>query len=289
MGENDGILFIAYGDKCLREASKAMSSVKKNSPGIPVAVITDGEWCETQTPDYLIQKKNYTTDVKFSRKMKTECIYEESPFQRTLFLDTDVYVAKDIKLLFGLLDYYDFGAKFYGPFAKMKYPDKNSFFHLRCQSGVILFKKNDKNKKLFTLYKRYYAEAQQNSNKEGLLLDEPFLTKALIGSDVKTVHLGESLNFHLPVPTSVCNPIYIFHGRDENIETIAEEINGKWKDPINDVMSRVWLPEIKGFLPRGLKRLDALTAAALSLRRILNIYRRRWKGRAKKYYHKEDK
>ena len=80
--------------------------------------------------------------------------------------------------------------------------------------------------------------------------------------------------FNLGETILTYSPPVVVHGRDAHLEQIAREINEGW-DPAADYHPRLWMPNIKGLLPAGVRRSDPILAAALVLRRAWNELKRR--------------
>ena len=96
-----GVVYISTG-KYLQEACISANSLKQCMLGIHVTVFSDNEphadlfdhWIKIEDPvnstrDEVIQLKN-------------------TPYQKTLYLDSDTYVAEPLDDLFDMLDDYDF-------------------------------------------------------------------------------------------------------------------------------------------------------------------------------------
>src|SRR5207248_6360197 len=100
------------------------------------------------------------------------------------------------------------------------------------------------------------------------------LAIAIAKSRARPVHLAEYMNFALFETIVTYSPLVIVHGHQRHIDIIGAEINGRWK-PEADWHARVWLSNIEGLLPPGIRRSDPLLAFALLLRRLANHVRRR--------------
>ena len=265
--ESRGVIYLAFGEQWKLEAKRSLKSLRAVS-GLSVAVITDKAWEDGPKPDEFILCENVPG---FASKPKY--ILSESPFDRTLYLDTDTLVVSDPSPIFGLLNYYDIGVKFGGP--KLNEPNGLQF-HTQCNSGVILFKKNNANQNVMSLWIREYEKARDEqapaADKRGLG-DQRYLAIAIAKSNARPVHLEAYLNFTLFNTLSTCSPPIVLHGRLKDMEIIAEEKAMSW-DSAADWNSRIWIPNIRGFLPRGVRRSDPVLALALLLRRFYNDARR---------------
>ena len=134
MQASEGIVYLAFGQKYQDEAKRSLRSLRKVS-NVSTAVVTDRAWRDEPRPDQFVVREPVR-----SFRAKPLYVYRASPFERTLFLDTDTVVGRDIAPVFGLLGYYDIGVCFGG--AQMN-EGEGLTFHTQCNSGVILFRKCD--------------------------------------------------------------------------------------------------------------------------------------------------
>jgi hypothetical protein len=88
--EEKGVLFIGVGYKYAMEAIGAASRLKSLSD-LSIALVTD-QSIESENIDYFIKAK----ENKDGTRLKIENM-EKTPFEKTLFLDTDIFVEKKWK------------------------------------------------------------------------------------------------------------------------------------------------------------------------------------------------
>lgn len=138
---NRGVVYIAMGQKYIEEACYSVASLKKNTD-IEITSFTD-----RSLDNDLFNKVVVVEKPHFDFIDKPLYMYR-SPYEHTLFLDTDTYLVSDISDLFLLLENFDivaahapnrFGAKVEG------IPE--GFIELN--TGVILFKKSPPAKDFF--------------------------------------------------------------------------------------------------------------------------------------------
>ncbi len=100
-----GIIYVASGARSyLGELTTSLASLRRIEPEIPITVITDFKIparfrCQVQAPEPAanpFQLKVYSL--------------AESPYERTLFLDTDITLRGPLSPLFAMLDAHDFAA-----------------------------------------------------------------------------------------------------------------------------------------------------------------------------------
>lgn len=101
-----GVLFVATGKKYINAAIRAASAVKENCPGLPIAFF--GDW---QNHGFAFQVTPYPFDIVEKidnphRRSKVDYLFQ-TPFDKTLYLDTDTNVVEDISGIFELLERFD--------------------------------------------------------------------------------------------------------------------------------------------------------------------------------------
>jgi len=267
LSNDTGVLYLAFGEQWQRETKRSIRSLRLVS-GVPVAVVTDSPWTDGVLPDLFVIR---ASTQGFA--VKPKYILEATPFQNTLFVDTDTIIVRDPAPVFGLLNHYDIGVRFGGAQLN-EAPD--FIYHAQCNSGVILFRKCEAVADVFRRWTDEYQRAcdqfpvQDDARGLG---DQRYLAIAIAKSKARPVHLGEYLNFALFETILTHSPVVIVHGRLKDMEIFARQTNDGW-DASRDWYARVWLPNIRGFLPRGIRRSDPLLAFAFLGRRVWNDARR---------------
>jgi len=263
-----GVLYIAFGEAFRNEARRSIASLRRSSPAIPVAVVTDSEWdCEPR-PDHFILRPHIPG---FACK---PAYIRETPFEATLYVDTDTVFARDVRKIFGLLRHYDIGVSFEGP--QLNEPDGLEL-HTQCGSGVILYLKSPQIWDVFDRWRVYHQTAaialeQTHTWDHRGLGDQRFLAVAIARSRVRPVHLTTYLQFVLFNVTTAYSPPIIYHGRVPEMELLDSFISSRWT-AFDDCHPRLWLPQIRGLLPMGSRRSDPILALALVVRRLWNELR----------------
>jgi hypothetical protein len=168
-----------------------------------------------------------------------------SPYDRTLFLDTDIYVCEDISDLFALLDEFDIGVA-HAPFRTVyRIPGVPSCFP-EFNTGVVLFKKSAKVTEFFMNWLTFYKR-DLNRDVEWLhplgedlfpgdLTDQPAFREALYRSRLRIATLPSEYNCRFNFPGFVQEKVRILHGRHSHPHQIAKTVNSK-KVPRSHVMN----------------------------------------------------
>jgi hypothetical protein len=112
---SQGILYIATGASYLAEARQSARSARRHHPELKIAVATDQNLVPDADFNVVLaaptcgqqeKKDSYLARdrVAYYRKIRPLL---ESPFEKTLFLDSDTYIAAPLDDLFKLLDHFD--------------------------------------------------------------------------------------------------------------------------------------------------------------------------------------
>lgn len=202
-----GYLYVAFGEKYLKELNTAVRSLRDYT-ALPIALITDD--------------KSYENHPDFSRVIIHEPIYSyggkiycliKSPFEKTIFLDTDTFVCGSLDGIFDLLDRFDVAAVLSNiPFSTdfiaasnsqyvIHYPDFTEY-----NTGLIGIH-NVRSKEFLLSWKRKYEELQ-------IKTDQVAFRDALLESNVRVATLPFEYNFMGLNSYSVANSrIKVLHGR----------------------------------------------------------------------------
>ncbi len=93
--EGRGVLYVATQNlRSLAEAALSAESVRRNAPGLPVAILTDRPAVAARRPDLFDAvgeiRPSGAYDSEWRRGIFDKCVHlASSPFEHTLYLDTD--------------------------------------------------------------------------------------------------------------------------------------------------------------------------------------------------------
>ena len=170
---DNGILYCATTAYHLQQAALSAKSVKTLHPNLPCAICTPLQ-VNNAIFDKVIKTEKQTLPASQYVLPKVQAL-QKSPFKKTLYLDCDTYLVDDISDLFVLLNRFDF-AFAHGHERNYRYnlqtgktPFKNKTWNVvrdipysfaPVQSGVILYKINDKVSALLKQWEQLYIEKQ---------------------------------------------------------------------------------------------------------------------------------
>lgn len=223
-----GVIYIATGQKYIKEACTSAASFKKNMPNISITGFFDKSVKSVYFDNIVLINKS---DGK-----KNKVFYmSKSPYYYSLFMDTDTYVCDNVSDLFSLLDKVDIAVA-HAPYRETVRVDGVPDSFPEFNTGVILFKKS---LQITSFLENWIAIYEQNlkreikwlnpnSQKEELMnRDQPSFREALYNSDLRVATLTPEYNCRFEMPGYVDRTVKILHGRHSNLQTVAEAINAE--------------------------------------------------------------
>ncbi len=211
-----GYLYIAMGKRYLLEAEISARSLKRFTK-FPICLVTDDGLYQNPVFDEIIlipAASDFVT--KILGLVKT-------PYERTVFLDTDTFVCSSVDNLFEILDLFDMAMTIergnhsytfferYNPSYTLRFENVLPEYH----TGVIVYKMNNGVKKLYddwlTVYNHIHVKADMPAFREAFILNAttvriatlPFeynyhgtLSFGFVHNEIKIIHdrLGEKWN-----------------------------------------------------------------------------------------------
>lgn len=228
----EGILYVATGERFLKEACRSAARVKELMPSVPIALASD-----LQGPKELFDHHLPITKPKFNFSDKIGPLLS-TPFERTLFLDTDTWLCEPVPEMFAILDRYDVAMAH----APMRFTATSAVppTFPECNSGVIAYQLNDRTHSFFALWEKLYQERLAST---GVIDDQPSQRDALWLSDVSFAALPPEYNFRFIMPSFAGRGgVKILHGRHHDYEKITDILNRSGSP-------RVFLPDVASASP----------------------------------------
>ncbi|MDY6774155.1 MAG: hypothetical protein SVS85_03045 [Candidatus Nanohaloarchaea archaeon] len=209
-------MYYATGAEYYKEACVSARSLKENNADIHVTVFTDQEK-EENSFDAVEHIPSH--DYPFLDRIT---YFLESPYEQTLFLDTDTYVTGDISAVFEQLEEYNVLAAH----APLRHSTTSHFESDVPESvpefncGVIAFDSGREVQQLFETWRELYGDHLD----EGMN-DQPFFREAMYKSDADVGVLPPEYNCRFIYPGYVEGEVRILHGRHPKLEEMAEVMN----------------------------------------------------------------
>lgn len=183
MTDTTGVIFATTGKNYTELAERAAQSVKENCPGLAVDLFTD-QFVDMPVFDRIHQLKDPWLRSKIDAMAA-------SRFDRTLYLDADLFVIADLRDVFEVLDRFDIAmvhdqarnGNYAQTFWRETLPDAFPQFN----TGVIAFSRIPE---IIDLLKNWSACVRGNN----LTKDQPVLRELLWHSDIKVGTLPPEYN-----------------------------------------------------------------------------------------------
>jgi len=221
----EGIIYIATGDVYMSEAKRSAKSVQRELPNVDTTIFTDIK----DVPD-IFDNQVFLENPDHSNLDKVNNI-NRSPYDRTIFLDTDTYLVdrEGITDLFELLEKFDFAAchglgrrlevtSDEDNIPEVSVPDSFAWFN----SGVLAFRDNKKVNDALRRWREIFL-SHRNVNSE--VLDQGALREALYYSDARIATLPFEYNYHVLHPQAVGDTVRLLHGHIDNFDQVAKIVN----------------------------------------------------------------
>jgi len=202
-----GVLYYAIGAQYLDEAAISARSVRDRMPGLPLALITD------QSPPENLFDMVFPPEDGLGFKAQKMAALKRSPFEKTLYLDTDTYMAAPVPELFEALDDYDMAMALS---ARQRQTDRrrgtpdcapmwNSGVIAYCRSAPVM-----------TLLDAW-LDMHGDDNGQ----DQPSLRHAMYERGLRCLPLPARYNFKFDFPQSLTHDAKILHGRHPELDALA--------------------------------------------------------------------
>ena len=219
---------MATGKRFLDEAEASARSAKAAMPDISTCLIADEERVPAFPFDHVIRHVQHAGTKRYKQQMGL------SPFDRTLFLDTDTYVARDLREVFTVLDRFDLAVNQISSGYHYEMPEVPHCFP-ELNSGVIAFRDTPEVQALFAEWSRLF-DAYEASH--GWTWDQHSFRRALYESSVRFAPLPIEYNFMPYVPAYFMAEVKVLHGRThDRLVKLSEDVN-------RDLGHRVFYPRI---------------------------------------------
>jgi len=218
-----GVFYIATGKEFVAEAEISAQSIRDTMPDIPIAIATDAE------PDFnfdhviSIDEPEYS----FTDQITNLC---RSPFDRTLHLDTDIYVDNNVEDTFDILEQFDIAVAHNHNRSAYDPPGVPDCFP-EYNTGVVAYNNNEKISNFTESWSSIYRELYNGGNPQ----NQPSFRKALYESDLRIGTLPPEYNLMLRYPGHAIGEIKMFHGRLLDIDTPGA---GKYTD-VEEAASKI--------------------------------------------------
>jgi hypothetical protein len=234
-GSDIGFLYIATGPRHVGEMLASARSVRKHMPGVRIAVYTDQSNLPADVFDEVRRIEN--PRHSFIDKIAPLC---ETPFERTIFLDTDTIACAPFHDLFEILDRFDLAVA-HAPFRHDRpFVTPNCFAEVN--TGVMAYRRGEAVTALLQDWLRLYEKEVAETG--CMDSDQPAFREALYRSPVSLYVLPTEYNLRTVMPVAVgrCK-VRIIHGRGPDMAAVE-----RWVNASKSI--RLFLPSVLQLSPR---------------------------------------
>lgn len=260
-----GVLYVAIGESFRQEARRSLASLRRWHPDWPVTLVTD----EVDAAGLEAFDRVVPCDPSTSGCGSKVSAMRSTPYERTLFLDTDTIVCAPLAGLFDLLDRFDFAASL--EYCGLTGPTRAVAAHHEVHppelfpefnTGVVLFQRSEAMLSVLDHWKTLYDTYRRC----GVTADQPSFRAAVYESEARYVTLPFEFNFRPLWTTAVYGPVRILHVHDHLIRGSAEEL----AERINRHRGvRLYVPGVGVVAPTG----NVVTRVVNGLRRRITQQR----------------
>ncbi|GAA0656234.1 glycosyltransferase family protein [Salarchaeum japonicum] len=224
MGQDFGLLYIATADEFLEDAREAAQSAK-GVMDVPIGLVAHREVSDPVFDEVIIDDDPHDDFADKPRNLL------KSPFDQTIYLDTDTYIIGDVSELFDLLDNFNIAAAVDPYEWELRYDREREFNGIPdslpiYQTGVLAFD-DSANTRAF-LQKWYQIHQEQ-----GFRRDQASFRRA-IWEEKKLQLTALSPIYNCPVswPIQVIGEVKVLHdgspgdiNNPEHAEVVGKRIN----------------------------------------------------------------
>jgi len=209
-----GVVYLARGEMFLEEARVSAASVRRWMPGLPVTLFCDRAPAPTGLFDDVVEIGEASNPFR----EKLRCL-ARSPYERTLFLDTDTYLLADVSELFDLLGRFDLAATHDRSYTDWFPPEAHVPAAFReLNTGVVAYRRSEATEHFFAECLAWYERLSAASGPiplfRGHLPDQPAFRAAVYHSQLRLAALTFEYNCRFPYFGYASGAIRILHGRE---------------------------------------------------------------------------
>jgi hypothetical protein len=225
------VLYVATGERHIREAARSLESLWRHEPGIPVTMYVDRpgrDHLREVGPRDALEVLDHP-DPTYSWADKPSVMSRAGKEgEVVLLLDTDTRVCGAISEIFEVLGAFDVAAA-HAPIrldrrqpgslagrAPSAFPELNT--------GVIAFRRTAAVSRFLERWRALHLESAASGGRP--IGDQATFRVALYESDLRLAVLPPEYNCRFTFPTYVHGPVRVLHGRGPDLERIERELNG---------------------------------------------------------------
>jgi SAM-dependent methyltransferase len=229
-----GIVYVALGQTYLAEAEASVASARGQMPQLETCLITDAKPDTSAFDRVLVVERTSADELRellggveappahraFYDKIR---FLEQSPFERTLFLDGDTRMVLPVWELLAALNAADLVAAHAPARRFWREPRPTApWFQPELNTGVLAF--GSGLEAFFERWRELYVEYYRGP--DAVYNDQSVFAQTLASSNVRVCTVPAEFNLRVSVPSHLVGPVKVLHGRPaERLEELARFLN----------------------------------------------------------------
>jgi hypothetical protein len=232
----EGIIYSCSGDFYVGEALRSARSSLRHNP-VPHLMFTSGEGDSADGVSFAHfepSQNPYADKIANIRR---------SPFERTIYLDSDTYVVDRIVEVLQLLDNYDLAVAYAPAYRGLDDPAVPPAFY-EFNTGVLAWRASDRVAAFLRSWEETYlawltdepfpgASKASNSRRA----DQPAFRRCAWEHEMRVFVLAPEYNFRLGFPTTVVDRVHVIHGEHADYDALSARVNDReqprsWPPPL---------------------------------------------------------
>lgn len=264
MSAERGVIYVATGDRYNAEARRSVRSLRVHHPGLPVTLFSDRDVTDDNFDDVQrIEAPSHDWSDKITPLV-------DSPYERTIFLDTDTYICSSLDPVFRVLDRFELAIAHdtvraderWNPHIPTSFPELNT--------GVLAYRLTPDVRALLAEWRPMFDEFQRRFPGEGDVNDQQSLRLLLWERDVRFGVVPAEFNLRIWCPNAIGTRgvVTVLHSHADDLDRIASLVN-------RSSDARVVLPTIGHLSPHNAVILTRRGSQVLRLLgRVWPLFRR---------------
>lgn len=167
-----------------------------------------------------------------------------SPFERTLYLDSDTFVVDEIGHVLQLLDNYDLAVAFAPAYRRLEDPEVPAAFY-EFNTGVLAWRSSERVATFMRSWEETYKAWLQEEPfpgggraSRGRRADQPSFRRCAWQHQLRLFVLAPEYNFRLGYPATVVERVHVIHGDHPDHAGLAARLNERsgprsWPPPLS--------------------------------------------------------
>jgi hypothetical protein len=209
MSDTMGFLYIATGEDFVQEARISAKTVNRQHQDIPICLISDVEITDDVFDKVItVEEPAYGFEDQIYNLSRT-------PFDQTIYLDTDIYADGSVTDVFDLLDQFDMAVTHNNDGEAWPVEGVPESFP-ELSTGVVAYRLTDQFLDFLSIWEDLYFENKQSNEP---MQNQPTFRQAVYESDIRFATLRQEYNCAFWTPGYAVGQVKLFHGRLQSVDS----------------------------------------------------------------------